>query len=522
MGLFVDDDTAQMVRDLNVILDRADADEIKQVIRTHAVPRIRYILLTSTDTLGRNVFYGRPTDMGNPEVQRSAEILLDQVLANHTVQAGLRRVAAALACSWMTTKIAALIPEQQTYAIKLEKEALSDLDRFVKSPVLPGVISAIQATVTGQLDEQRLGLGGEVDQDNLDRAGHSGRTYREAQSSGELRLYVDGLASSVAVRAGDPIPELLRKLSLKTIQQAGVMEGQGASRTKIGEVVATDSYQELAGIAATVEGVAYSLSAGVGQIQLQPRSGKNTPASVVNLALVRTDLSGNLLPGVPGLMCGYNQNWSGFRTDGAPLVLVDIKSCAVLAPSDPQVCGHPADLLCFQTTAPLGAGSRLKYMVRQVLPTVRAFAEVTVELPEGSHAPQVVEAIARSLGDRRTTHPVLAGVLPAITVSVDGVQKVCSALDLVAYVTDEQDTRYTLEISQMPDGLVSSLATRAREAVPFTTSLDVVVIWAIRLSRPEVVQLDARGMGGAGIREITPSNRMRDTLDTIRRQGGLA
>ena len=84
---FADSTTYAMVRALNVILSNATDEEVEPYVKVHAYPRVRFKLLTATDTLGRNVFYGRITDLSDPTLQRAAEILLDRVLNTEVVAA---------------------------------------------------------------------------------------------------------------------------------------------------------------------------------------------------------------------------------------------------------------------------------------------------------------------------------------------------------------------------------------------------------------------------------------------------
>ncbi len=520
---FTDATTIQMVRDLNTILSNATDDEITPFIKTHALPRVRFRLLTATDTLGRNIFYGRLTDLANPNIQRAAELLLDKVLGNEIVRGGLQRIVAALACAWMTTQIAAQLEEQAKFAGKLEKEALADLDAFIRSPVLGGVISAVSATVLEKPEYRSFGLALDVDPQTLDTIHKTAKQFSEAQEAGELRFYVDGTLCKIDVRPGDTPSQLLRKLSLTTIQLAG---------NKQIEIISMDKPHEaqLFGRVLLSNDVSYAVQvqAATSEATLQTRTNAGSLATLASISLVKK-VGADYRPGIEGLTLGYGSDFSAFQPALNPTILGDIKTGDFILPVSPDHQFHQSDVLAFRTTAPLEANSVFKYRISQVAigtPTapVRSNAEVSITVQEGWTSLDLVEAIAKDLAKRRSAQQVLGAVLPVIELTNNGTSTFCPALDLVGYTTEQEaEVRYMFEIKELPAGLETTLANRVYEAaVGFDSNPDSVVVYAIQLGRTETAELSATANGSARAVNPVQSSQMEKALDDVRRmtQGG--
>lgn len=520
---FLDSTTYDMVRQLNVVIAGATDDEVRPFIQVHALPRVKFRMLTATDTLGRNVFYGRISDLSQPEVQRAAELLLEQVLAVDVVTEGVRQIVAKLACSMMTTQIAAQLEAQRDYAYKLEKQAMKDLDDLIRSPVLGGVVTAIKATVVERQQAQSFGVALDVDPGLINRTHLTAVPYESAQALGEIRLYVDGVPLVVPVVPGDTPSQLMRKLSLLTVQQAGLrqielisMDQTSPART-FGKVV-------------TVDEVTYpvKVTTSVTEARLQSRTTSGVVASVANLALV-SRVQGQLRPGLEGFTLGYANDYSSFSPTLNPVILGDIKNCDFVLPSDTGVCFSPSDLLAFNVpngtlnaTKADNTANTFKYRLSQIVTGTSTFparnsGEVTIAITDGMTALDLVEAIAKDLGRRRANQNVLGAVLPVIEVRVGLASVFAPALDLVGYVSDQDlEVRYMFQITAMPEGLQTTLATRAYEAPAFSEEADAVVIYAIALGRTEIVEFDSQGGGSAKAVEATPSTQMSEALERVR------
>lgn len=521
---FLDAVSYQMVRDLNVLLANATDDEIRPFIQYHAVPRVRYRMLTATDTLGRQVFYGRITDLSQPEVQRAAELLLDQVLAVDIIVQGVRQIVAKLACSMMTTQIAAQLEAQRDYGKILEKQAMKDLDDLVRSPVLGGVVTAIRATVVEKFQAQSFGLALDMDPDSLDRAHAAVKPYDGAQANGEVRLYMDGTPLVVQVRSGDLPAQILRKLSLLSVQYAG------DRRVELISMDQTAPVRSFAKVL-SVDEVTYpvKINVAVTEAKLQSRTSSGVLASIASMSLVRY-VGGKMVPGIPGLVLGYGADYSSLQPTLNPVVLGDIKNADFILPTDPSVGFNPSDILAFTSLGALaatrddGSPNVLKYKVSQIatggnanLPQ-RGGTEVSISVVDGWTPLDLVEAIAKDLGRRRASQNLLGAVLPSVAVTAGGAVVNAPALDLVGYSADQDlEVKFLFQLTQLPQGVQTVVATRSLEAPAFDETLDSVVVSAITLGRTEVVQLDAQGMGGARAAEAVTSNPMSDVLAKIRR-----
>jgi len=527
---FAETVTYDMVRALNVILSNATDDEVAPYVKVHAYPRVRFKLLTATDTLGRNVFYGRITDLSDPTLQRAAELLLDRVLNTEIVAEGLRAIIARFACASMTARLAAQLDPQRDYAKMLEKQAEKDLEDFIRSPVLGGVVTAIRATVTENLQARSFGLALDADPATYQAAYASASPYTGAQEAGELRVYFDGKALTIPVAIGDTPAQLLRKLSLKSIQLAGIRQIELISMDKSNTPKAAERVVVVAGVSYTAK-----VSGQVFEATLQNRQSTTAIAALASMSLVHTE-GGALRPGLSGLLVGYGADYALASSTQNPVILADIRNSDFIMPMDPSVNFHPSDILCFRVQPAIVSGTlsalktdnsanTLKYKISQVVTgghsntPARVHAEVTIPVQNGWTALNLVEAIAVDLGNKRAAQQVLGAVLPSIKVTdVVGAISYVPALDLVGFSTDpETDMKFLFQITALPEGIDTALATRAYNVQSFDPDVDSVVVSSITLGRTESVTLDARGTGSAKSVEANPSNQMKDGLARIRR-----
>jgi len=527
---FAEQTTYDMVRQLNVILSNATNEEVEPYVKYNAYPRVRFKLLTATDTLGRNVFYGRITDLSDPTLQRAAEILLDRVLNTEIVAEGLRAIVARFACSAMTARLAAQLDPQRDYAKMLEKQAEKDLEDFIRSPVLGGVVTAVRASVTENLQARSFGLALDADPATYQSAYGSAIPYAGAQQAGELRVYFDGLPVTIPVAIGDTPAQLLRKLSLKSIQLAGIRQVELISLDK-------SNPEKAASRVVTVNNVNHTASV-LGQVieaTLQNRQSTTVIAALANISLVHT-LNNELRPGISGLLVGYGNDYAATSSAQNPVILADVRNADFIMPLDPSVSFHPSDLMCFKlnenaiggslsAVKSLGGSNVIKYKISQVITgghsntPARVGAEVTIPIQNGWKAINVVEAIAQDLAKKRAGQQVLGAVLPAIKVlDVSGNTYYVPALDLVGFSPDpETDMKFLFQITELPEGIDTALATRAYNVQSFDPDVDSVVVSAIALGRTESVTLLSEGTGSAKAVEANASDPMKEALLKIKR-----
>jgi hypothetical protein len=523
---FLDSETLNMVKDLNVVLSGFTVEEVKPYVQYHALPRVKFKLLTATDTLGRQVFYGRITDLSDPEIQKAAELLLEQVLSVDIVTEGIRAIIARYACAAMTAQLAAQIEAQRDYAKMLEKQADKDLEEFTRSPVLGGVISAIKASVVERFQARSFGLALDVDTTLISPDGASAKTYEGAQANGTVTLYLDGVPLSVPVVYGDTPAKILRKISLMSVQMAGKRQVEIISMDK------TDAPAAFSKQVVLDSGIKYfKVTTSVSEATLQNRTTSGVPASVANLALTHT-VGNSEYPGIPGLLVGYGSDYVNFQSDLNPVILGDIKNSDFIMPTDPSIGFNLPDILCFnvpnntllaQTTA--GARNTFKYKISQVvvgtssLPPSVSSGEQTINIVDGWTAKDLVEAIAKSLADNRKTQFVLAAVLPSIHISfADGTSAYTPAIDFVGFnINQETEVRFMFQVTQMPEGLLTALSTRGYNAQSLTTDADSVVIDAINLGRDDGVKLEPMGTGGVAAAQAISSDRFNTVWAKIKR-----
>jgi hypothetical protein len=510
---FTDATTISMVRNLNVILSNVGDDSVLPYITNHAFPRVKFRLLTATDTLGRNVFYGKITDLSNPGVQRAAEILLEQVLAVDVVTTGIRQIVAKLACAMMTSQLAAQIDAQRDYAKLLEKQALDDLENFIRSPVLGGVVSAIQATVSDNHQDQTFALSVDVNPATVDFVKGTGTAVAGATQAGKLVVYVDGTKLSVDIAAGDSPATIMRKLSLLTVQQAGFR--------KI-EVISLDKVKPESVVSKVVrdtvnnKDVTISFKASIVEGELQPRNSSMGLASFVGAALVN-ETAGELRPGISGLVLGYGGSYSGLSSSAHPTIFVDIKNCNFMLPMSTNECHSSTDYLAFKGSTGASASS-FKYKVYQ---GSIARAEVVVAIPASSSALAVAEAVIASFKTSPAAKGVLGVVFPTMKLSVGSpaIEEYAPVIDFAGYTTEaDVDVKFVFEVTELPAGITTTVVSKeSNTASAFSSTKDSILISGISLNRTEAIQLEPSNLGGVSAVQGNTSTQMKDGLSKIKR-----
>jgi hypothetical protein len=547
---FTDATTISMVKNLNVILSNVGDDSVLPYITNHAFPRVKFRLLTATDTLGRNVFYGKITDLSNPGVQRAAEILLEQVLSVDVVTTGIRQIVAKLACAMMTSQLAAQIDAQRDYAKLLEKQALDDLENFIRSPVLGGVVSAIQATVIdSHLDDKTLAMALDIDLNKVDPVKSTAETVTGATQAGNLFVYIDGEKLNIPVSIGDSPSTIMRKLSLLTVQSYGSrvawispsdQSANDSNRTRSAtEVITIDKLKPAQSLSKSIvhnsKDITVNFTASVVESEFQPRNSSSRPVSFIGASLVHLDGT-TLKPGVAGLLFGYGPNYLDLSSDANPTIFANIKNCSFNLPITTNGCHMSTDLLAFKLASGRASLSNKKDGSSVVNSNVLKYkiylgsaskGEFTVVVQEGWTALNLVENVAKNIGEvtrRSPLNNVLASVIPTLKVFVgpEKTEVYTPALDFVGYTSDaETEVTFLFEITEMPDGLESAVVQKdlrlTQAFANFNTSKDSVLISGIALERLETVHLESSTLGGASAVQGNPSTQMKDGLNKIKR-----
>ncbi len=441
-----------MVRNFSSFLSSKTDAEIQNVLNTQAIPRIRQILLTATDSSGAHIFYASLGDMADPATAQNAETLVDLVFDEAILSAGLRRVAAAFAAASMLIADVSIIESQQKVANQLEKMALAELDRLVKSQIVSTAVAAALPKVNS-IGSDSVYIVSDFDPATVDLDASSAKPFAGAQEEGRISAIINGYAVQADVKIGDSpiavIDNLARAImaaqSLGTINLAAApAEGYVASGIR------KHTYNDALGNAQTTD-VSYSTNLSV--LGFKPYKHDNVvDVSVVTVYLSHKDLEnpGQYLPGIKGLLYGTIQSIEQLSHLGPYSLIVDLKlghAQAIQNNNDGDQSALLSDSLFFEVVdGGIPASGSLKYRIND--------SEIqTVAVTTGADAQGIVNKLAEDLAAKAVTQRLLGAVRPSCKVTVNGTPKNAPGLELICYQASSVMAKMVFHLLEVPTGV---------------------------------------------------------------------
>ncbi len=141
------DTTVAMAKTLSTLISGTDDAVIAAVVEQQALPIIRMRMLTATGSDGRHALYAVLGDLSDATTSAAAEDIIDVLIDEPTLSLALRSIASALTCAILIVSQLGIIESQQRGAERMEKRALDDLDRLVRSPLLKSAATAVSERV---------------------------------------------------------------------------------------------------------------------------------------------------------------------------------------------------------------------------------------------------------------------------------------------------------------------------------------------------------------------------------------
>lgn len=470
-----------MVRALNSLISGASDASVRDALELHAVPRVKLVLLSSTGVDGTHIFYDSITDMGDTSKAAQAETLVDAVFDETIVAAGLKRVACALAASWLINSSVGIIENQQKIAYSLEKMALADLDRICKSPVLSSAVTSVkqktsdlgvpvflmiaQAPMDDQTDIDDALL---VSSSNRRLATYSGAQlpYAGADYAGRISINVNGQTVRANIEEGDtPATALRRVIAAFESMDPAVKPNVNLGITEIpaGNSHRYVTYENIDGVAINER---FSFISGGAKLILLPK-GYDKTTDVVALTVFmdseNPDDPDVYIPGVKGFVYGLSDSVAELSKEGPHTIAVDLKTGLGTKVSELGTNAKTisSDTFLFRVSNTFGAtldDDTLEYQVN-------GKPKRTVNIPSESDANKIAELLAQDMAASLDTQKVLAAVRPitkmipeamGIALASEAFNAVC--VEMVGIPIEVNHSKYIVTIYKVPEEVVFAVS----------------------------------------------------------------
>lgn len=459
-----------MARSLSSLISNATDVELDAAVQKHAEPRARLYLMAATDGSGAHIFYEDLKDLST--TASTVESFVDQLFQEPTVKSSLFRVMAAFSAAWVINAKVGIIESQQKIAYALEKQALGDLDRITKSPLIKtAVANAISKMREGLNFATTLLIAQDVNPNSRsDRTDTTNKTdtaacyegaqlpYVGALIAGRARLWVNSTSIAVDVNQGDTPATVVQKL----VNQFNAVSLSGASSYNCNlapaEVVRSSSTRQIFTGTNGVTGAKiyknYTYEYDAAKITILPKNYDNTlDIAVASLYLESPTQADPTVfePGIKGLVYGTSSAASQLTDKGPHSIAIDL-STGKSTTTSTSTSGQPvSDMLFFQGTAT--AAENVVYTIRGGRTT--SPISRTVPIPITSTAMDIVELLAADLATVAQTNStaLLAAVRPSTKLTLNGSVKTAPGLEFVAFQLSTSETKVLFTVESVPAGI---------------------------------------------------------------------
>jgi hypothetical protein len=348
------DPIINMVRTANIVLAKRGAEEIRRTLNDHAFPQIRLRILSASSSYvngegsgsnqGRSLWFDDLTDLSDPLVQATVDGQIDSFIqGNPLIQDAVYSIAARIAAHHLTLSNVGQVTQQTNVAQDLRKEALSDLEKLIRTPFFDGAVASVKETQLAARKMPRIFIANDINDDDstYNTTDNTGEVYPGATVPGLAQLYIGYKTTDVVsyeFPAGTTAPQILAGLT-----QAWRLAQEGKSLIGdpvINVVLAPDEGRPVTGIrkvlyktypgAVPVTTRTPSVSTNMGFVQVAPYLyDKAIDFLNVQLSLRHETVSGSGiydLPGVPGILYGTEPLYSALTQEGPHAVLIDLET----------------------------------------------------------------------------------------------------------------------------------------------------------------------------------------------------
>lgn len=464
-----------MVIGLSALINPDDTSAIDSTIQKHAIPRIRMILLSATDGTGEHIFWGG--NLGDLAQTNSdaAEALVDAVIDEPSISFGIKRIAAAFAANWLLLSQVGIIESQQKIAYALEKQALADLDRLVKSPILKSSISSASTKLAASNVSASFYIANDLDPSTQStitdaNAEKTAKQYNGAQlpypsadKAGQVKLWVNGSSITLDVNAGDTPAVVATKIKNKFDEAAAAITttpNPFNANLAPDEIRLTTGYRYIP-YTVPIEGLkppaTFTYDFDSAKLTILPHDYDFVmDTAVITIFFSHKDESGTEKPGIKGLLYGVSSNSLNLTFAGPHSIAANLKlgksAAAVTSASSSASKILTSDLLFFtmDSTSIFTATSIDDTLVYNV----NGVTDYTVKIPANSTAMDIVELLAQDMGKTGQTTALVAAIRPSTKFTVNGSPVTAPGIEPIAFGLGTSITKLVLTIKKVPAGVI--------------------------------------------------------------------
>jgi hypothetical protein len=501
-----------MVRSLSeLLLDATDA-EIDAGVNLHAGPRVRLYILTATDGANAHIFYTTVKELTENASSDQAEDLVDDLMLQPSVAPALTRIVAALVAHWLLLSKYAVLDSQQKAASFLEKQAMADLDRLVRSPVLKTAVADVLQGQTAQAQAaapMTLYLALDGDDATLDSTDRTLAPQSGATQAGRIRLVINGQELMAAIAAGDTPIAVASKLltgfeSLPEGDRPNCNLAVAERSLWPGKVWRTHpDFPDGTGVTLVTSGAG---------LTLLPRQYDAAQDLLVATVYLEHLDGGVWKPGVAGLLYGVSGQLLRLTRSGPHAIAADLQQGKTTSLTDSTSTKPVSDAFFFQVTAPDGLTTvpgSLTYRVNEL-------SEQTLAIPAGANATDLAHMLAVHMAGLVGTQRVLGAVRPSAVITRQGSPENSPALEIVAYALESSVTQFVMTIVDVPGEVVFAVVQRSTFTEPVWDDAPKSVVIKATVNKPTssaAPGTPAQQQGDARVSTYEPSPRLRSMLE---------
>lgn len=501
-----------MVRALSELLIDATDDEINAGVNLHAGPRVRLYILTATDSANQHIFYTTIRELTEGATSDTAEDLIDGLLEQPSIKSAIDRILAALVAHWLLISKYAIIESQQKAAAFLEKQAMADLDRLVRSPLLKTAAAETLDSQTAAAPAAApitLYLALDGDDGTLDTTERTISPEAGATQAGRLRMLVNGSELTVPIAVGDtPIQILseLYKVFESTDEASRPNCNLAISERELwsGKVWRVDpEFPEGTGIAMVTSG---------GGVTVLPREYDVAQDLLVATLFLEHQDAGVWKPGVSGLIYGVSNQILRLTHSGPHAIAADLQQGKTTGLTENTSTKPVSDAFFFQVTHSSGLTTlpgTLRYRVNQL-------AEQSVAIPAGVSATTLANLLAIHLASQVSSQRVLGAVRPSAVITRQGTPEQAPALEIVAYALESAIAQFVMTITEVPAEVAFAVVQRTSATESVWDEAPKSIVIKSTLNKPSVstqAGTPDQQQGDAKLSVFKPSAKLGSMLD---------
>jgi hypothetical protein len=495
------------------LLVAASQAEVESALVNHAIPRVHLFITTASDNTGSNVMYDTIKDLADSGLDQTIQDLVLKIMEDSTVSEALQRVCAAFAAAWLLLSKYAVLESQQKAAQVLEKQAVVDLEKLCKSPLLKSAAAAavISARALSKKTSAILYLAYDADATTVDTAVATVKPFSKLQLpypgapfAGQVQMIINGVQIGPIDLAETDSPIVIAQKLQDYFEAMDPSLRPNVnlliSELNNWEAVRLCTYINTKGSNTTETG-SFKLKTTGARIEISPRNYDQVvdyaaatlsfshPESFVN--------SQTMLPGVKGLIYGISNVLTDLTEAGPHSIAVDLNQgkLASSSKSSEADSSRVSDSFYFvidNQTKTTDQNGELIYQINQL-------PERSVFVPVNTDATGVCLLLAQDLASQVASQRVLGAVRPSTKITLSGTPLLAPSIEMVAFGLESAVTKFVITIKQVPVPLTFGVVSKNNATQSLFDHREKSVVISPTINKPN---LD--GSGGSTLTVPNP------------------